>query len=85
MMNDVCDLVKESAIEAVIKDQVKGLRDTMGKLSKMEPSVPNEQSGDTFSNYGSNQYNTPEGTQNINTGNGKQFPGANFHAPVTFN
>ena len=41
-MNDVYDLVKESMIEAVIKDQVKGLHDTIGKLSKIELSVPNK-------------------------------------------
>lgn len=85
MMCDICELVQRSAIEAVMKDQVKGLRDAIEKLSMMKPSVPNEEPGHIFANYGSgSQYNTPWGTQNITTGNGNQFPGATFSGSVTF-
>ncbi|KAF8849318.1 hypothetical protein BDZ45DRAFT_680600 [Acephala macrosclerotiorum] len=85
MMNDACDLVKNSAIEAAMKTQIKGLHDAIDKLSTMEPSVPNEQLCNTFSNYGSgSQFNAPRGTQNNSTGSGNQFPGASFSGPVHF-
>lgn len=85
MMNDISDLAKDSAIEIVMDDQVTGLREAIDKLSTMEPSIPNQGSGDTFSNFGSgNQFNAPGGTQNNNTGSGNQFPGAVFSGSVTF-
>ncbi|PVH68527.1 hypothetical protein DL98DRAFT_542347 [Cadophora sp. DSE1049] len=77
MMNDVCGLAKDSAIEAAMKTQVKGLRYAIYKLSTMVPSVPNERLGNTFSRYGSGiQFNAHGGTQNNNTGSGSQFLGA---------
>ncbi|KJZ70322.1 hypothetical protein HIM_10290 [Hirsutella minnesotensis 3608] len=77
MLTNVCDLAKDVAIEAAIKGQLKGLRGAIGKLSTMEPSVPDEGLGHSYTNYG--------GTQNNNTGSGKQLVDAQFHAPVTFN
>lgn len=54
------------------------------KLTNMHPSVPNTGIGYTFSSHGtSRQYNAPGGTQNISSGNGNQFPGANFSGAVT--
>ncbi|KAK4206118.1 hypothetical protein QBC37DRAFT_301447 [Rhypophila decipiens] len=85
MMEDVCDLAKESAIEAAMETHVKALRDAIDKLSGMEPSVPTEGSGDMYSNSGSGtQFNAPRGTQNNNTGSGHQFTGPSFSGPVTF-
>ncbi|RYP70088.1 hypothetical protein DL771_005705 [Monosporascus sp. 5C6A] len=85
MMNDACDLANNSAIEAAMKDQVKGLRDAIDELSTMEPSVPNDPLGISFSNSGSGrQFNNTEGTQYNTTDNGKQFFG-NFTGAVTFN
>ncbi|RYP32080.1 hypothetical protein DL768_011151 [Monosporascus sp. mg162] len=85
MMKDVCDLAENDTIKAAMEHQVAGLRDAIDKLSKMEPSVPNEGSGNTFiSNHDSRQYNAPGGTQHNNTGDGNQFPGASFSAPLYF-
>lgn len=85
MMNDACDLARASAIEAAMEDQVKGLRHAIDRLSTMEPSVPNDQWANTFSNYGSgSQFNAPGGTQNNNMGSGNQFPGASFSGTVHF-
>jgi hypothetical protein len=85
IMNDVCDLAKDNAIELAMKPQVKPLREAIERLSKMEPSMPNKQSGNFFSSYGSgNQFNATGGTQNNNTGSGNQFPGANFSGTVHF-
>ncbi|RYP29542.1 hypothetical protein DL767_006670 [Monosporascus sp. MG133] len=77
MMNDVCDLAKDRAIKAAMKDHVKGLRDAIDKLSTMELSVLNKVPGNTFSYYGA-------GTQNIHTGSGNQFAGATFSGSVHF-
>jgi hypothetical protein len=85
MMRDVCNLAENDAIKAAMKDEAEGLRGAMVKLAKMRPSVPNERSGDTYSNYGSGpQYNAPGSTQNITTGHGNQFPGATFSGSVSF-
>ena len=85
MMKDVCDLAENDKIKATMRDQVKGLRNAIDKLSKMEPSVPNEGSGNMFNSYGdSRQFNAPGGTQNNNTGSGNQFTGASFSGPVNF-
>ncbi|KAH7370321.1 hypothetical protein BKA65DRAFT_488176 [Rhexocercosporidium sp. MPI-PUGE-AT-0058] len=86
MMKDVCDLAENDAIKAAMEDHVKGLREAIDKLSKMEPSVPNEGSGNSFSNFGGEQFNAPGGTQNITKGEGKgpQLPGANFYSTVSF-
>ncbi|RYO91811.1 hypothetical protein DL764_008236 [Monosporascus ibericus] len=84
MMNDTCDLANDSAIEAAMKDQVKGLRDAIDKLSTAEPSVPKEPWGNSFSNSGSGkQFNNTKGTQYNSTDGGKQFFG-NFSGSVTF-
>jgi hypothetical protein len=85
MMSDVCDMAKDSAIEAIMRTRVKVLREALEKLSKMEPSVKNKQSGNIFSSYGSgNQFNATGGAQNNNTGSGNQFSGASFSGPVHF-
>ncbi|KAM6516690.1 hypothetical protein FALCPG4_014864 [Fusarium falciforme] len=78
MMNDVCALAENFAIQ----DQVKGLREA---IEKMEPSLPKEGSGDTFTHYGSgDMLNAPDGTVNKSTGSGNHFPGATFSGSVTF-
>ncbi|KAK7397765.1 hypothetical protein QQX98_012866 [Neonectria punicea] len=83
MMNDVCALAENDAIRAQMEDQVKGLCDAIERLSKMEPSVP--RSGGTFTLTGpGDQFNAPDGTQNISTGSGNQFPGAAFSGSVQF-
>lgn len=41
------------------------------------------QSSSFYSGTG-DQFNTPDGTQNISKGNGPQFPGAKFAGPVYF-
>lgn len=75
MMQDVCVLVEIDAIKVAID-----------KLSKMEPSVPREGLGHIVSHYGSgDMLHAPGGTVNKTSGNGNQFPGATFSAPVTFN
>ncbi|KAE8139807.1 hypothetical protein BDV38DRAFT_241229 [Aspergillus pseudotamarii] len=85
MMNDVCQIANDSTIEAAMKVEIISLRTALEWLSKMEPSVSNEQPGSHFSNYGSgNQFNTTGGTQNNNIGNGNQFPGASFSGTVNF-
>ncbi|KAH6981803.1 hypothetical protein BKA56DRAFT_584530 [Ilyonectria sp. MPI-CAGE-AT-0026] len=85
MMNDVCTLAKDCAIRAEMEDQVNGLRSAIERLSKMEPSVPNERSGHSFTHFGSgDQLNAPGGTVNKSTGEGKHFPGASFFGPVQF-
>ncbi|KAL1845436.1 hypothetical protein Plec18170_009774 [Paecilomyces lecythidis] len=85
MMNATCDITGDSAIKAAMGAQVKQLREAIEKLSKMEPSVPNEQSGDTFISHGSGgQFNATGGTQNNNTGSGTQFSAATFRGPVHF-
>ncbi|KAM0549146.1 hypothetical protein ACHAPJ_009601 [Fusarium lateritium] len=44
-----------------------------------------EKPSSLFYNYGSgDQFNAPGGMQNINTGNGNQFPGATFSGSVRF-
>ncbi|KAH7175770.1 hypothetical protein EDB81DRAFT_770986 [Dactylonectria macrodidyma] len=84
MMNDVCALAENGAIRVGMEDQVNGLRGAIEKLSKMEASVPKEGLGNIFNSYGGKQFNAPDGTQNIADGSGPQFPGAIFHAPLTF-
>ncbi|KAL6409350.1 hypothetical protein AUP68_05723 [Ilyonectria robusta] len=85
MMNYVCTLVEDCAIGAEMEDQVNGLRSAIDKLSKMEPSVPNEKSGGSFTHFGSgDQLNAPGGTVNKSTGEGKHFSGASFFGPVHF-
>ncbi|KAH6981804.1 hypothetical protein BKA56DRAFT_549653 [Ilyonectria sp. MPI-CAGE-AT-0026] len=44
---------------------------------------PFPQSSSFYSGTG-DQFNTPDGTQNISKGNGPQFPGAKFEGPVYF-
>ena len=76
MMHDVCEIANDSTIEAAMKAEIISLSTALEQLSKMEPSVSNEQPGSHFSNYGSgNRFNTTGGTQNNNMGNGNQFPG----------
>jgi hypothetical protein len=60
------------------------LRDAMAKLSKMEPSVPTEEAGHNFINWGRDQINAPGGTVNRSEGNGNHFPGATFSGSVSF-
>jgi hypothetical protein len=85
MMNYVCVLGENDAIRAGLEDQVNALRGAIEQLSKMEPSVPNEASGNTFTHFGSgDMLNAPGGTVNRSTGSGNHFPGATFSGPVTF-
>jgi hypothetical protein len=85
MMKDVCDLAENDTIKAEMEHHVHRLHDAINKLSKMEPSVPNESSSNNFNAYGdSRQFNTLRGTQNNNSGSGNQFPGATFSGPVNF-
>ncbi|KAF2477160.1 uncharacterized protein BDR25DRAFT_208321 [Lindgomyces ingoldianus] len=85
MMKDVCELAENDTIKEIMQNQVKGLRDAIDKLLKMEPSVPKEGSGNTFNSYDdSRQFNAPGGTQDINTGSGNQFSRTIFSGSVTF-
>ncbi|KAG7402866.1 hypothetical protein Forpe1208_v016756 [Fusarium oxysporum f. sp. rapae] len=85
MMEHICALVENGAIRAGMEDQVKALRGAIEKLSKMEASVPNEGSGNTFAHCGSgDMLNAPGGTVNKSTGSGNHFPGATFSGSVTF-
>ncbi|KAK3346449.1 hypothetical protein B0T25DRAFT_552028 [Lasiosphaeria hispida] len=85
MMQDICDLAKDSVLESEMEDQIKEFCEMIEELGAMEPSVPDEQSGNTFSNFGSGkQFNSLGGTQNNNTGSGNQFPGASFGGTVHF-
>ncbi|KAM5349337.1 hypothetical protein ACJ41O_005842 [Fusarium nematophilum] len=84
MMNDVCALAENDAINAAMEDKIKGLRDAIEK-SKMEPSVPKEGSGHSFTHFGSgDMLNAPGGTVNKSTGSGNHFPGATFSGSVSF-
>ena len=85
MMKDICDMAEDSVTEAAMQTQVLALRNAIDKLSKMEPPLPIEQSGDVYCNSGSgSQFNAPRGTQNNNTGSGNQFPGATFSGTLHF-
>lgn len=84
MMNDMCELANDSAVKAAMETQAGILRSAIDKLSQMESSVPNEQSTNNFSHYGSGgQFFASGGTQNNNTGSGNQFLG-NLGGPVYF-
>jgi hypothetical protein len=84
IMNYVCALAENGAIRDRMEDQINALRGAIEKLSKMEASVPNEKSGNTFTHYGSgDMLNAPGGTVNKSTGSGNHFPGATFSGPVT--
>ncbi|RSL81249.1 hypothetical protein CEP52_017243 [Fusarium oligoseptatum] len=86
IMKDTCTLAKDSAIEVAMEPEIKALRDAIDTLSKMEPSMPDERSGSTFSHFGSGtQFNATGGTQNNNVGSGKQFLGDIKGETVTFN
>lgn len=53
IINDIYSLAKNNAIKAIIKDQVKGLRDAIAKLLTIKPFMePFEGSGNTFSYFG---------------------------------
>ncbi|EGU75420.1 hypothetical protein FOPG_17958 [Fusarium oxysporum f. sp. conglutinans race 2 54008] len=85
MMNDVRALAENGAIRPGMEDQINALHGAIEKLSKMEASVPDEGSDNTFAHYGSgDQLNAPGGTINKSTGSGNHFPGATFSGPVTF-
>ncbi|KAL9570475.1 hypothetical protein ACKAV7_005406 [Fusarium commune] len=65
-------------MERARRPQVDGLQE------EMEHAGPSSQ-GSSFIHHGpGSQYNAPHGTQSISTGNGPQFPGANFQGPVYF-
>ncbi|KAL2126999.1 hypothetical protein VTI74DRAFT_11488 [Chaetomium olivicolor] len=84
MMKDMCELAEDDAMKAAMEDRVVELRDAMAKLSKMEPSVPTEEAGHNFTNWGRDQINAPGGTVNRSEGTGNHFPGATFSGSVTF-
>ncbi len=84
MMKDMCELAEDDAMKAAMEDRVMELRDAMAKLSKMEPSVPTEEAGHNFTNWGRDQINAPSGTVNRSEGTGNHFPGATFSGSVSF-
>ncbi|KAJ4287414.1 hypothetical protein N0V88_007686 [Collariella sp. IMI 366227] len=84
MMKYMCELAETDAMKAAMEDQVVNLRDAIAKLSRMEPSVPTEEAGHNFTNWGRDQINAPGGTVNRSEGTGNQFPGATFSGSVTF-
>jgi hypothetical protein len=85
MMKDVCDFAEHDTMKIGMEQHVKRLRDAINKLLKMEASVSNESSGNSFYAYNdSNQFNAIGGTQNNNTGGGNQFTGASFSGAVNF-
>ncbi|KAF3482082.1 uncharacterized protein GIQ15_04841 [Arthroderma uncinatum] len=84
MMTDVCEMAKDGTIEAAMESHVKVLREALEKLSKMEPSIPDEQAGYNITNHGKQQYVVIGGTQNNTRGSGNQFPGASFTGAVHF-
>lgn len=85
MMDDVCSLAGDGALNEETKSQAEGLRALIEELAAMEPSVPDDRAGYTFANHGpGNQFNAPGGTQNNNMGSGNQFPGATFSGAVHF-
>ncbi|KAK4233650.1 hypothetical protein C8A03DRAFT_19309 [Achaetomium macrosporum] len=84
MMKDVCELAEDDAVKAVMEDRVVELSDAMAKLSKMEPSVPTEEAGYNYTNWGRDQINAPGGTVNRSEGSGNHFPGATFSGSVSF-
>ena len=52
MMKNMCELAEDDTMKAAMEDRVVELRDAMAKLSKMEPSVPTEEAGHNFTNWG---------------------------------
>lgn len=68
------------------KTQIRSSAASQQPTRSMEETQIDEPASSGFNNYSSgNQFYAPGGTQNISTGSGNQFPGATFHAPVTFN
>ncbi|KAI0964726.1 hypothetical protein F4678DRAFT_455077 [Xylaria arbuscula] len=90
MMESLCDIAKNDPTKGKMEAPVKRLRATIGKLSKMDPSIPKElpeeqRTGYTFNAYhSSKQHNVGRGTQNNGEGTGNQFPGAHFSGSVAF-
>ncbi|KAK4083215.1 hypothetical protein Purlil1_10907 [Purpureocillium lilacinum] len=81
MMRNLCAVADDLAIQ----NQVKGLKEAIKHLSRMEPSIPKEWSGDIFTHYGSgDMLNAPNGTVNKSEGHGNHFPGASFTGTVSF-
>lgn len=87
MMEHICQLATDCAIEDKMEDQLYELRTAIDKLAKMEPSVPvNQREMYHFANQSNgSQYNATGGSQHNATNNAKQFVGSTFHALVTFN
>ncbi|KAI8649862.1 hypothetical protein NCS56_01437000 [Fusarium sp. Ph1] len=57
---------------------------TGGLQGETEHTGPSSQ-GSSFNSYSTgDQFNAPEGNQNISKGPGNQFPRATFHAPMYF-
>ncbi|KAL2015415.1 hypothetical protein VTK56DRAFT_5510 [Thermocarpiscus australiensis] len=84
MMKHMRELAEDDAMKPAMEDRVVELRDAMAKLSKMEPSVPTEEAGHNFTNWGRDQIYAPGGTVNRSEGTGNHFPGAPFSGSVTF-
>lgn len=81
MMKDLC----AAADDLAIQDQVKGLNEAIKHLSRVEPSIAKEWSGDRFTHYGSgDMLNAPNGAVNKSEGHGNHFPGASFTGTVSF-
>ena len=84
MMKDMCEPAEDDAMKAAMGDRVVEMSDAMAKLSKMEPSVPTEEAGHNFTNWGRDQINAPGGTVNRSEGSCNHFPGATFSGSVSF-
>ncbi len=84
MMKDMCALAEDDTMKEAMEDRVVELRGAMAKLSKMEPSVPTEEAGHSYTNWGRDQINAPGGTVNRSEGSGNHFPGATFSGSVSF-
>ncbi|KAL6812522.1 hypothetical protein J3E69DRAFT_348832 [Trichoderma sp. SZMC 28015] len=88
VMSNICLLAEACEIEAGMRTQLKALRDATADLDQMDSSIPvnQDEAKHSFANLGpGNQYNAAGGTQNIVSGNSKQFTKSNFHGAVTFN
>ncbi|KAF5013621.1 hypothetical protein FDECE_382 [Fusarium decemcellulare] len=82
----VCDLAKNDATNPDMENDIKSLSAVIARLSKMEPSVPEDRfDGDTYNNFGSgDMLNAHHGSVNKSSGSGNHFPGATFSGSVSF-
>ncbi|VUC35724.1 unnamed protein product [Clonostachys rosea] len=85
ILNIALDLAGKSAFERLAEDHVETLQKGLEEVSKIQPSLLEDQAEQSFhhSGSGSNIINYGPGPQNNNTGSGFQFNGAikNFRSP----